>query len=80
MQFQKVFCCTFLQFKKFVFVDLLGFQIEHSLDIWAFFASDKTGLHSNDRLLALPTNIGLEWKWMALAYHDSATITAVKVL
>jgi len=39
-------------------------------------------LHS-DRLLALPTNIRLEWKGIevanARAYYDTATITAVKM-
>ncbi len=40
------------------------------------------GLHSNGRLLALPTNNVLGWKRMAvtntLAYYDMATIKAVK--
>jgi hypothetical protein len=40
------------------------------------------GPHSNGRLLALPTNIRLGFKWMAvantLAYYDAATIIAVK--
>jgi hypothetical protein len=39
-------------------------------------------LHSNGRLLALPANIRLRWKGMAvantLAYYITATITAVK--
>jgi hypothetical protein len=41
-----------------------------------------TKLHSNGRLLALPANIRLRWKLMAvantLAYYITATITAVK--
>jgi hypothetical protein len=41
-----------------------------------------TKLHSNGRLLALPANIRLRWKSMAvaniLAYYVTATITAVK--
>ncbi len=41
-----------------------------------------TKLHSNGRLLALPANIRLRWKSMAvantLAYYIKATITAVK--
>ncbi len=40
------------------------------------------GLHSNGRLLTLPTNIKLGWKRMAgaktLAYYDVAKITDVK--
>jgi hypothetical protein len=41
-----------------------------------------TKLHFNGRLLALPANIRLRWKLMAvactLAYYVTATITAVK--
>jgi hypothetical protein len=41
-----------------------------------------TGLHSNIRLLALPTIIRLGWKLMempnTLAYYDTATIMSVK--
>ncbi len=41
-----------------------------------------TELHSNSRLLALPANIRLEWKGMAvvntLAYYVTATIMTVK--
>ncbi len=40
-----------------------------------------SGLHSNGRLLALPTNIRLGWKWMeeanTLAYYYTARITAI---
>jgi len=40
--------------------------------------------HSNGRLLALPINIILRWKRMALAdtlaYYDTATITTVNSL
>jgi hypothetical protein len=40
------------------------------------------GLHSNGRLLALPTNVILGWKLMAvvnaLAYYDTESITSVK--
>ncbi len=40
------------------------------------------GLHCSGRLLALPTNIRLEWNLMAatntLAYYEMAKITAVK--
>ena len=39
-------------------------------------------LYSKVRVLALPTNIRQGWKWIevanALAYYDTATITAVK--
>jgi hypothetical protein len=42
------------------------------------------GLHSNGSLLALPANIRLGWKRMAVvstqAYFDTATITAVKII
>jgi hypothetical protein len=42
------------------------------------------GLHSNGRLIALPTNIRLGWKKMekanTLAYYDTAIITVIKVL
>jgi hypothetical protein len=41
-------------------------------------------LHTNGRLLAMPTNIRLEWKCMdvanTLAYHDTSTIIANKVV
>jgi hypothetical protein len=41
-----------------------------------------TGLHPNGRIIALPANIRLGRKLMAvsntLAYYDTATITAVK--
>jgi hypothetical protein len=40
------------------------------------------GLYFNGRLLALPVNIELGWKQMAVAneqtYYDTATITAIK--
>ncbi len=40
------------------------------------------GLHSNGRLIALPTNNGLGWKRMAvtntLAYYNMATVKYVK--
>jgi hypothetical protein len=39
-------------------------------------------LHYNGKLLAIPINIRLEWKWIAVvntvAYCDTATITVVK--
>ncbi len=41
-----------------------------------------TRLHCNSKLLALPSNFKLRWKWMALAntlaYKDLVTITVVK--
>ncbi len=43
-----------------------------------------TGLQAHSKLLALPKNIRLEWKWMkvanTLAYYDMAAIDAVKTL
>ncbi len=40
------------------------------------------GFHFNGKLLALPTNIILEWEWVevanAVAYYDTVTITVVK--
>ncbi len=43
-----------------------------------------SGLHSNGRPLALPTNIRLGWKQMevanTLAYYDTTIIMDVKVL
>ncbi len=43
-----------------------------------------TVLHSNGRLLALPTNVGLDRKWIVmgntLAYHGTETIAALKSL
>ncbi len=49
---------------------------------WTIFVFAE--LHSNGRLLALPSNIRLGWKCMEVtntrAYYDTATITAVKSL
>ncbi len=55
-------------------------------NIWVRLEPTKVGpltvLYFNGRLLALPTNIRQGWKWLevanALAYYDTATITAVK--
>jgi hypothetical protein len=42
------------------------------------------GLHSHGRLLALPTNISLEWKGIevvnTIAYYDAAIITIINIV
>jgi hypothetical protein len=41
-----------------------------------------TLVHSNIRVLVIPTNIRLRWRWIdvanALAYYNTPTITAMK--
>ncbi len=54
----------------------------HYLNIFKQAYPSGTGLHSKGRVLALPTNISLGWKWLTLtntlAYYATEFITAVK--